>query len=143
MQLGIRAKTVMALSLVPLVCVAWADGRLDKAERTAILEAAIQNRCPAGSAGFQLLDHWLERAPDASLFNAWRDYVRALAATLPADARQTLQHDVISHARSVASAAGGILGVGRISKQEERVLAEASVAFDTTQPERDDRQRVP
>ena len=40
MELGIRPSTVLALSLVPLMAVAWADGKLDDRERDAVLKAA-------------------------------------------------------------------------------------------------------
>src|SRR5437763_2479063 len=38
--LGMTGKTVAALSLVPLIWVAWADGVIQDNERTAILHAA-------------------------------------------------------------------------------------------------------
>ena len=40
LALGIKAETVAALSIVPLVEVAWADGSLDARERRAILDRA-------------------------------------------------------------------------------------------------------
>jgi hypothetical protein len=40
MELGIRAETVAALSIVPLVEVAWADRALDAKERRVIVERA-------------------------------------------------------------------------------------------------------
>jgi len=40
-DLGIDARSWTALSLVPLVEVAWADGTIDEKERTAILAAAL------------------------------------------------------------------------------------------------------
>ena len=39
-ELGIRAETVAALSIVPLVEVAWADGGIDAKERGAVVERA-------------------------------------------------------------------------------------------------------
>ena len=40
-QLDVSAETVAALSLVPLVAVAWADGTIDPKERNAVLAAAV------------------------------------------------------------------------------------------------------
>ena len=37
---GVRAETLTALALVPLVAVAWADGEVQTGERFAILRAA-------------------------------------------------------------------------------------------------------
>ena len=39
-EIGIRSDTLAALCLIPLVEVAWADGRLDPPEREALLAAA-------------------------------------------------------------------------------------------------------
>ena len=38
--LGLRSNTIAALSLVPLIAVAWADGEIQDNERTAILQGA-------------------------------------------------------------------------------------------------------
>jgi hypothetical protein len=43
-ELGISPETVLALKLVPLLAVAWADGILDKREREATIKAARQMR---------------------------------------------------------------------------------------------------
>jgi hypothetical protein len=42
MALDIGPETLAALSLVPLVLVAWADGTIDDKERTAVLKAAAE-----------------------------------------------------------------------------------------------------
>ena len=41
LRLGIQAQTLAALSIVPLVEVAWADGALDAKERRTVLEHAV------------------------------------------------------------------------------------------------------
>ena len=40
-KLGIEAETITAMSLVPIIAVGWADGKLDDRERDAILSAAV------------------------------------------------------------------------------------------------------
>jgi len=40
--LGVRPETALALTLIPLLFVAWADGQLDERERKALLDAAQQ-----------------------------------------------------------------------------------------------------
>jgi hypothetical protein len=53
-----------------------------------------------------------------------------LAATLDADAREALKADLLGRARTVADAAGGILGLGnRISKAEQDRLTALEQAF--------------
>src|SRR5687768_16926045 len=56
MELGIRAETVAALSIVPLVEVAWADGELDAKERRAVVDRA---GVAPGSTEGALLEAWL------------------------------------------------------------------------------------
>src|ERR1041384_7483850 len=62
-KLGIRAETLAALSVVPLVEVAWADGTLDARERQAVLEHAVHAGITRGSTAYGLLEAWLERRP--------------------------------------------------------------------------------
>src|SRR6185503_4624102 len=73
-ELGIRAETVAALSIVPLVEVAWADGEIDARERRAVVERA---GVPQDSTAGALLAAWLERRPDPKLLTAWTHLVRA------------------------------------------------------------------
>src|SRR3990170_4617545 len=51
-RLGLDAETVIALGLVPLIDVAWADGKMDDKERLAGLSAArekgVDDASPAG-----------------------------------------------------------------------------------------------
>ena len=128
--LGIGVETMVGLSLVPLVQVAWADGVIDRRERDAVLKAADTSDCPVGSAAYQLLDHWLAENPPASLFEAWKYYISALKGSMPPENWDKLRDEIVSHTRKVATAAGGILGIGSISKQEDAVFAEVKSAFE-------------
>jgi tellurite resistance protein len=127
---GVEPATLAALSLVPLVQVAWADGTVEPQERAAILQAAEAEGLDKQDAAFQLLERWLQQPPDKSLLGAWKDYVGALSKKLSEEARQQLHQDVIGRARQVAEAAGGILGlVHKVSAAERAVLAELEKAF--------------
>jgi len=53
-DLGLSAQTITALSLVPLVTVAWADGSIQDNERNAILQAAHGKNLENGSPGYKL-----------------------------------------------------------------------------------------
>ncbi|MCE2391764.1 MAG: hypothetical protein J4G09_09820 [Proteobacteria bacterium] len=115
--------TLAALGVVPLVAVAWADGRVERREREAVLRAAAEAGLDPEDPSYALLESWLEQRPDAELLDAWRDY----AAALPADVRARLAPDLLARARAVAEAAGGFLGMGsKISGEEERVLESLS-----------------
>ncbi len=130
-RLEISAETLAALSLVPLVAVAWADGKLDDRERAAILTSAEEIGLEKGHAGHDLLESWLKQKPEKKLAGVWNDYIRALCEVLTPEAKAELHEDLLDRARSVATAAGGILGLGsKISKPEQAVLNELARAFD-------------
>jgi hypothetical protein len=127
MALGIRAETVAALSLVPLVEVAWADGALDAKERRAVVERA---GVAPGSAAAALLEAWLDRRPDPKLLTAWTYLVQGMCAQLDADGAGRLKSGLLEQAAAVAAASGGVLGVGsKVSRPEAAMLARLEAAF--------------
>ena len=126
-SLNIRSDTLAALSLIPLVEVAWADGTMDDNERIAILSAAKDAGLSGESAA--LLDDWLATRPSDKVLSAWKDYISALANTMDAQAKDKLKHELLGRARAVAEAAGGFLGIGKISSGEEAKLEELARAF--------------
>ncbi len=125
--LDIRSDTLAALSLVPLVEVAWADGTMDDGERSAILSAAEESGLRGESSA--LLDGWLARQPSGKVLSAWKDYVSALTGTMDAVAADHLRNELLGRARAVAESAGGFLGIGKISSEEEEKLEELARAF--------------
>jgi hypothetical protein len=127
--LGIEPDTVLAFRLVPLVAVAWADGRLDEQERQAILAALEKVGIASGSPAHGLVQRWLSTAPPASVLTAWTAYTAALSGQLAAAERAQLRATTLGQARAVAEAAGGILGVGKISSAEVAVLRRLEEAF--------------
>jgi hypothetical protein len=128
--LGISPETMAAMSLVPLVIVAWADGSIDARERAAVLAGAAESGLKNQDIGYQLLDKWLQAAPPAALLVAWKGYIAAITSAMEADGKRLLQAQLLDRARTVASAAGGFLGLGRrVSPEEEAVLADLASAF--------------
>ena len=127
--LGIRVETLAALTLIPIVEVAWADGRMDAKERDAILAGATSVGIEPGSPSFGLLELWTEDAPAPDLVQAWRDFIAALTAELAAAERAHLAEKIVGRARGVAEAAGGVRGRGAVSPEEERVLQGLARAF--------------
>ncbi len=118
---GIDAETTGAFALLPLADVAWADGRVEDAERDAVLTAA------AGTGvvqpGLSLLESWLTTQPEEALRETWRAYAAALAAGMDAPARDAWRQELLGNARAVAAASGGFLGFGsKVSGAEEAVL---------------------
>jgi uncharacterized tellurite resistance protein B-like protein len=121
-DLGLDPASWAALSLVPLVEVAWADGEVDAKERAAVLEAAHDQGVTRGTPSHALLESWLASRPAGTLFASWGAYAAELASNLSPAEREELRADLHERAMSVARAAGGILGIGSISTPEQRVL---------------------
>ena len=131
MELGVRPETVAALSIVPLVEVAWADGVLDAKERRAVVERAGVARDSAAGA---LLEAWLDHRPDPKLLIAWTHLVQAMSEQLGSDGAARLKTELLERARAVAAAAGGLFGVGsKVSASEQAMLAKLEAAFPSSQ----------
>jgi hypothetical protein len=127
LELGVRAETVAALSIVPLVEVAWADGALDAKERRAVVERAGVDRNSTAGA---VLEAWLDRRPDPKLLIAWTHLVQAMAEQVGPDEAARLKTGLLERARAVAAATGGLLGMGsKISAPEAAMLARLEAAF--------------
>jgi len=129
--LGVNAETWTAVSIVPLVEIAWADGKIDRAEREAVLSGAEANGVTSESPGYQLLESWLAHRPDGRLLEVWGAFIVGLCAELGESERKSLKQ-ILGRARSVAEATGGFLGLGsKVSSEEEVILAELAKAFKT------------
>lgn len=128
-DLGIQPDTLLALRLVPLIAVAWADGQLDERERRAVLAGLEAAGIAAGSAAHDLVQGWLASPPPPAMLEAWTAYTTALARRLPAGERAQLRSTVMGQARAVAEAAGGFLGVGKVSPAEEAAIRRLEQAF--------------
>ena len=126
---GIRAESLVALSLVPLIFVADADHDLDDKEQDAILDAAIDAGLEPDSASHELLSLWLTREPKQDLLEAWRHYISGLCQTLPKEQIAKMQEDILTRCRHVAEVSGGFLGRGGISAPEREMLGHIESAF--------------
>jgi hypothetical protein len=128
---GITAESLSALSLLPMVRVAWADAKVQGNERQAILQAAHAEGVSADSTSYRLLDSWLNERPEPSLLEAWWEYARGLARELDETSLAAMRRMTLDRARRVAEAAGGLLGFGnQVSSNEELVLADLARAFE-------------
>ena len=128
---NISSETLAALSLIPLIEVAWSDGHLDDRERKAILAAAEADGIAAESDAHQLLENWLRNRPGERMLSVWSQYVSALCQKLGAEARRSLCQELMGRAGHVAKAAGGFAGlVGMVSRNEKAMLARLEKAFE-------------
>jgi hypothetical protein len=128
-QAGVRAETMVAMRLVPMVEVAWCDGSISPEERAAVLNAAAALDIHPGSASYEMLSRWLQERPDARLATAWKEYVKELSRVMPASSVAELRKQTLDRCRRVAEAAGGFLGLATISKSEQAKIDEFAKAW--------------
>ena len=128
--LGIRVETLSALTLIPLIQVAWADGEMDERERGAILEAAAVIGLETDSTSYRLLEIWTLEQPPPDLLNAWKSFVDALQQQLEGGEAEKLAKNLLERAERVAKAAGDALDRSpHVSQVEQAVLDELRGAF--------------
>ncbi|MFT5302946.1 MAG: hypothetical protein ACI87E_004808 [Mariniblastus sp.] len=129
-ELGVSVESLTAMSIIPLVLVAWADFQVDRLERFDILkeaaEVGIETDTPAG----QFLCHWLDNRPTPTLKEAWNHYVLAMLSKLTDKGRKTMKTEVLKRVRAIARVSGGPLGLGFVSSDEKRVIAAIEEAFE-------------
>lgn len=124
--LGYTPETVMLLHLVPLVQVAWAEGDVSDRERDLIVEAARSRGIEQGSAADRQLADWLTTRPGDDIFQATLRAIGAMLEARPSEEREAGQRDLLAYCTAIASASGGILGFGKVSDQEQQLLARIS-----------------
>lgn len=129
---GVDATTLEALSLVPLVVTAWANGEVTPAERDAALQAAEKEGIARESGAHDLLESWLDAdaPPAADLEETWATYLRAVLEHLDDEQATALKEDLLSRCRQVARASGGFLGIGQISHAESSAMKRLAAALD-------------
>jgi hypothetical protein len=129
LELEISPKDLAAVSIVPLVVVAWADGSVDNKEREAALVAAEKMGFAKGCECYEILNDWLTHQPRNELLESWMHYVAALVADMGAEDTATFKKEVLEHASMVAKASGGLAGFAKVSAREKAVLAKLESAF--------------
>lgn len=131
-ELGLTGDTVVALSLCPLIHVAWADGTIQDNERDAILQAAKGKGIEDGDPAFELLSEWLGTKEPKTLWDAWSAYVGALEDEMSEEQYGLLRTQIVNFATAVAQAAGGFLGIKSVSKSEQEAIDQIGSAFGGT-----------
>jgi hypothetical protein len=120
--IGFRPSTVALLDLLPLVELAWADGRVSPRERQAVTGAAARRRDVGGSAHTQL-GVWLQLRPAESLFHAGRRILGSILSRIDARAADRLRSRLATETALFVSPHGGLLGTEPdVSDDLRRVL---------------------
>jgi hypothetical protein len=127
-DLGFTPDTVGLLPLVPIIQMAWAEGGITKPERELILRLARSRGIEAGSAADRQLMEWMTNKPAEDVFARARRLIRAMVDSSSAQTGDLNANDLVKYCEEIASASGGILGIGRISAEERALLS--SIAAD-------------
>ena len=128
-ELEIGPETLTTLIGIPLIEVAWADGAMDDKERKKLFEYAEKAGLRQKGLDPKIMSAWLQKKPDPALLAAWKHYIQTLCKELGAHERKALKDEVMADARSVAEAAGGVLGLAKISAEEKAMLKAIEEAF--------------
>jgi hypothetical protein len=127
--LDIRPETIATLIGIPLIEVAWADGKMDEKERRMLFEYAEKSGLRKKGMDPKVMSVWLKKRPDPALLDAWIKYMQTLCKQLSDAERKSLRDELMKDAQSIAKAAGGILGYNAISAAEEDMLKKLEAAF--------------
>ena len=122
-ELGFTPDTVVLLPLVPVIQMAWAEGGITPAERKILTDLARKRGIAAGSAADHQLTRWMDNRPDPSVFSRATRLIRAMLGS-GQDKGDVTAEDLVKYAETIASASGGILGIGKISTEERALLNE-------------------
>jgi hypothetical protein len=129
LELEIEPKDLAAVSVVPLVVVAWADGSVDDKERAAVMLAAEKMGFSKGCENYAMLQDWLTHKPKPQLLDAWSHYVEGIVGEMSAQDTAVFKQEILEHAQIVAKASGGMLGMAKVSANEKAVLTQLENAF--------------
>jgi hypothetical protein len=119
-ELKIPRESYRIVSLLPLVYIAWADGKVQKRERALILDIARQRGWLA-NGGEAALEKWLSEPPTTAQLKADFAVLNELVrggrdGEFDADGVQLL----LAWCQDVADAAGGMLGLKSARTDAER-----------------------
>jgi len=128
-ELGFTPDTIAVLPFVPIVQMAWAEGGITPAERELIVTLARDRGIAAGSPADALLADWMAHKPSDALFAHATRLVRAMLDAGGTDASAWSADDLIKYAESIASASGGIFGLGKVSAEERDTLGKITAAL--------------
>lgn len=123
--LGFCGESAICFDLLPLLHVAWADGKVQRKERMRILDVLSVRGCAPGSAGYELMASLLEEKPGEAYM---RESMKVLRSVLKE--RQAAGATIVSMCLEVARSAGGLLGMtSAVSEAERAVIDEIARAL--------------
>lgn len=108
--LGLDGDTAEAFSLLPLVYVAWAEGRVSGPERRRILDAARSRGLVEGTPAHDRLLGWLEERPEERAFEVALRLIRHTLETTAEGQGGARANHLLGECIQIAKASGGVRG---------------------------------
>ena len=128
-QLGFTVDTMSLLPLVPILQVAWAEGGVSPAERALILDVARKRGIEEGTAADRQLSEWLTHRPAPDVFSRAGRLIAVMLAAGTEAVHDLSADDLVKYCESIASASGGILGIGKVSTGERAAIEQIQAAL--------------
>jgi hypothetical protein len=116
-QLGFNGESIKVLDILPLVHVAWADGRIQRSERALILSVLEKRGIPAQSDATLFVEALLESRPSETFLAESLSLLADLAGRTGAK-----KDDIVDLCAKVAEAGGGLFPFGTRTTDAERAL---------------------
>ena len=132
LSLGLTPQNHRVLMLLPLVYVAWADGKMEDVEIERIDDIA-RKHFHFGKSGLDILDTWLKKRPTQDYFDEGLQSLFLLAQT---EEGEPLIHpeelsDLLLHAEAIARATSRALdSPTAVTREEEHALAEIAMLLE-------------
>ena len=130
-SLGITPQNNRVLMLLPLVYVAWADGKMEDVEIVRIDQMA-KDKFRLDKSGLDILDGWLARRPTRDYFNQGLQDLFLLAQIEEGDplVHPEELHDLLVHSEAIARATAHALDAPTsVAPEEEDALKEIALVL--------------
>ena len=124
-QLGFTGDSARVLDLLPLIHVAWVDGKVDRRERAAVLAVVDHRGIAKDSDACLLVESLLEQRPSETFMAESLALLGELLAKRGNDGKK-----LVELCADVAEASGGIFGFGsRVDDAEYDLIRRIAEAF--------------
>ena len=122
-ELNLCGESMAAFNLLPIIEVAWADGKVDDREVAAVLQAAEKQGLQPGSKAYDMLETRLREGPSKEARKAWFHYAAELRKVLSPKELEQFRKDLVDICWHVAETSGGFLNIAfKVSPNERKVI---------------------
>jgi tellurite resistance protein len=123
--LGFEEDAAKIFDLLPLVHVAWADGKIQAGERAMILQVLqVRGLASASGKAFKTLEALLESPPSQTYLEESLSLLKDVVGDDP-----KLSRTIVGLCVNLAEAAGGFLGLMPVSSAEKKMIARIADAL--------------